>query len=392
MARSRLREAEAALRSSRVNVELLTPPAEHRRGGAPPVPLASYAQQLEELMEELFSESASLYAEHGVALGDGIKEMVRHLRARRVVAAGQVRAVAVEEVGGNEGRGRAQEAWPMGRSGCVATPCGKERARARVLAAHGSHNGWCRRRGCAAVVGLRTSRFPLPFSSNLDQHPRRWRHRSLPFQRGQVLKPIEKLVTRACLAQRDEQERAWLTALRSVLNGLRQRSQQVATALRELEEESHQHAPAAAPSPASSPAPSAVPSSSTPSAAEDEPPTASAATPDSSASALATNTPSNDVSAASPTACAPAGCTQACAPASTAPATATPLLPASSGWRLAGESAGVRTDWRPAEGGDGALWIRLGGELSGARLTHALAVAYEVRRAQPRLAFGSGNG
>jgi hypothetical protein len=55
------------------------------------VPLGVYSQQLEELMEELFSESASLYAEHGVALGDGIKEMVRHLRARRVVAAGQVR-------------------------------------------------------------------------------------------------------------------------------------------------------------------------------------------------------------------------------------------------------------------------------------------------------------
>jgi len=32
---------------------------------------------------------------------------------------------------------------------------------------------------------------------------------------------------RACLKQRDEEERQWLTALRSILNGLRKRSQEV---------------------------------------------------------------------------------------------------------------------------------------------------------------------
>jgi len=50
-----------------VNIELL-----YTSQQAPPIPLGGYADQLEELMSDLFSESASLYAEHGVALGESI--------------------------------------------------------------------------------------------------------------------------------------------------------------------------------------------------------------------------------------------------------------------------------------------------------------------------------
>jgi tetratricopeptide (TPR) repeat protein len=49
-----------------------------------------YAAQLDELSQDLFAESATLYAEHGVALQDGLKEMSRHLRAYRILACGQV--------------------------------------------------------------------------------------------------------------------------------------------------------------------------------------------------------------------------------------------------------------------------------------------------------------
>ena len=48
-----------------------------------------YAVQLEELIEELFSESATLYDEYGVPLQDWLREVNRHLRAHRLLAAGQ---------------------------------------------------------------------------------------------------------------------------------------------------------------------------------------------------------------------------------------------------------------------------------------------------------------
>jgi hypothetical protein len=99
------------------------------------VPLAIYAQQLEELMEELFSESASLYAEHGVALGDGIREMVRHLRARRVVAAGQVRAVGGGKgvVNKRRGGGGAGKAGRWAEAGVPPRFVAREEERARGL-------------------------------------------------------------------------------------------------------------------------------------------------------------------------------------------------------------------------------------------------------------------
>lgn len=43
-----------------------------------PFAFARYAQQLEELSEELYSESASLYDEFGVQLQDGLREVHRH--------------------------------------------------------------------------------------------------------------------------------------------------------------------------------------------------------------------------------------------------------------------------------------------------------------------------
>lgn len=47
------------------------------------------------------------------------------------------------------------------------------------------------------------------------------------------------------------------------------------------------------------------------------------------------------------------------------------------GWRAGQESPGLRTEWRPAE--DGSVWVRMEGALSGTDLTHAVAVAHEVR-------------
>ena len=43
-----------------------------------PFAFGRYAQQLEELSEELYSESASLYDEFGVQLQDGLREVHRH--------------------------------------------------------------------------------------------------------------------------------------------------------------------------------------------------------------------------------------------------------------------------------------------------------------------------
>jgi hypothetical protein len=48
----------------------------------------------------------------------------------------------------------------------------------------------------------------------------------------------------------------------------------------------------------------------------------------------------------------------------------------SGGWRPASEALGLRTQWRPDE--DGSLWVRIDGELSGASLLHASAVAHEA--------------
>ena len=48
----------------------------------------------------------------------------------------------------------------------------------------------------------------------------------------------------------------------------------------------------------------------------------------------------------------------------------------SGGWRPASEALGLRTQWRPDD--DGSLWVRIDGELSGASLLHASAVAHEA--------------
>ena len=50
-------------------------------------PLSRYAEQLEELSDELYAESASLYEEFGVPLQEGLRAVNRHLRAHRLIAA-----------------------------------------------------------------------------------------------------------------------------------------------------------------------------------------------------------------------------------------------------------------------------------------------------------------
>ena len=72
-----------ALRESAINIATLS------RMGVPK-PAIWYAAQLDELSEDLFAESATLYAEHGVALQDGLKEISRLLRATRLLACAQV--------------------------------------------------------------------------------------------------------------------------------------------------------------------------------------------------------------------------------------------------------------------------------------------------------------
>lgn len=134
MARAKLREAEEGLR--RQQAEAMSPI--ERRGR--PRAISWYAAQLEELSDELFSESASLYDEFGVPLQDGLREVNRHLRAHRLLAA------------------------------------------------------------------------------------------------GQTLRPVEKMITQACLAPRDGQEREWLTTVRALLNELRTRCAEAQTALKELDE------------------------------------------------------------------------------------------------------------------------------------------------------------
>ena len=66
------REAEESERAHTVSVSRL------QRKGAQLRPLEWYAEQIDELSEELFSESASLYAECGVALLDGLLATMRN--------------------------------------------------------------------------------------------------------------------------------------------------------------------------------------------------------------------------------------------------------------------------------------------------------------------------
>ena len=83
MAERKLVEAIELARQQELHVSALGRDAE-------PQSANWYAAQLDELSEDLFAESATLYAEHGVALQDGLKEMSRHLRAYRILACGQV--------------------------------------------------------------------------------------------------------------------------------------------------------------------------------------------------------------------------------------------------------------------------------------------------------------
>ncbi|KAL1504384.1 hypothetical protein AB1Y20_010790 [Prymnesium parvum] len=135
MARTKLKDAEELLRAAAVNISFLSRKGEPRA-------LEWFVKQLQDLNEELFSESATLYSEHGVALQDGVREIVRLVKANRLLAA------------------------------------------------------------------------------------------------GQVLRPVEKLITKACLTPRDEQERRWLTTARTVLNELRSRCGEAQVALKEFDEES----------------------------------------------------------------------------------------------------------------------------------------------------------
>ena len=186
MAGRKLAEAEGLVRESAINVA----PLEAR--GEPRTP-AWYASQLDELSEDLFSESATLYAEHGVALQDGLREVARHLRATRLLAC------------------------------------------------------------------------------------------------GQVLRPVERLITRAVTAPRDAGEREWLTTVRTLLQELRAMTSEVSAALAEFDEQGRL------------------------------------------------------------------------------------------GWKSAGEAMGFHTEWRHAdETGDASLWFRMDGELTGAALPHAAAVAHEA--------------
>ena len=183
MATRKLAEAEQKKRESAINVSALVRTGE-------PKPATWYAAQLDELSDDLFAESATLYAEYGTELQDGLKEISRHLRATRYLAC------------------------------------------------------------------------------------------------GQVLRPVEKLMTKACLSPRDEGEREWLTTVRTLLNELRALTSEVHDALKEFSEQG-------------------------------------------------------------------------------------PL-----GWRAAGESMGITTEWRP--GDDGSLWVRMRGELTSASLMHAAGVAHEA--------------
>ena len=83
MAERKLVEAIELARQQELHVSALERDAE-------PQSANWYAAQLDELSQDLFAESATLYAEHGVALQDGLKEMSRHLRAYRILACGQV--------------------------------------------------------------------------------------------------------------------------------------------------------------------------------------------------------------------------------------------------------------------------------------------------------------
>ena len=103
---------------------------------------------------------------------------------------------------------------------------------------------------------------------------------------SQVLRGVEKLITKACLTPRDETEQEWLKNMRTMLNMILGSTTEVQTALRELDELG------------------------------------------------------------------------------------------SGGWRPASEALGLRTQWRPDD--DGSLWVRIDGELSGASLLHASAVAHEA--------------
>ncbi len=133
MAERKLAEAEEGQREADVGVS-------HLCRTKPPRAAEWYAAALDEASADLFAESATLYAEHGVALQDGIRELSRHLRAMRLLA-------------------------------------------------------------CGALI-----------------------------------RPLEKLLTRAGVSQRDEEERAWVTLVRSLLTELRGATTEVADALREFDE------------------------------------------------------------------------------------------------------------------------------------------------------------
>ena len=57
----------------------------------------------------------------------------------------------------------------------------------------------------------------MPLQDGLREVNRHLRaHRLLAA--GQTLRPVEKMITQACLAPRDGQEREWLTTVRALLN------------------------------------------------------------------------------------------------------------------------------------------------------------------------------
>ena len=143
-----------------------------RRGR--PRAIAWYAAQLEELSDELFSESASLYDEFGVPL---------HTLTL-------------------------PPTLPLTLALALTLPL-------------------------APTLTLTLAGVPLQDGlREVNRHLRA--HRLLAA--GQTLRPVEKMITQACLAPRDGQEREWLTTVRALLNELRTRCAEVQTALKELDE------------------------------------------------------------------------------------------------------------------------------------------------------------
>ena len=270
MATRKLAEAEAAVREAAINIDPLVRLGE-------PKPIGWYAAQLDELSDDLFSERCA-----------GALPPLRSLPAVPYLSTGR----------------HAPSSLPT--PSCL-SPCASRTAGLLSLSPQAS-------RMCGLPPTPHTPPCTLPFhppslpfippppppplgsatlyaeygvalQDGLKEISRHLRAARL-LACGQVLRPVEKLITKACLSPRDEGEREWLTTVRALLNELRTLSAEVQDALREFGDWRR------------------------------------------------------------------------------------------AGWKAAGESGGLRTEWRA--GDDASLWVRIEGELSGAELPHTAAVAHET--------------